>query len=154
MTHPKARPMRNIARVGSAALLASTLAASHAQAQAQLTNCPGNSCTGSNIDSTFAFAGVSGTVNLLFPPSGKIVYFETLSGPTTFTVAGNTAAPGSEIELFIEQPSSGGFAVTLPASSTSQLWASGTVPTISTTAGSVSKVNFEALNGGLTVGGY
>lgn len=78
--------------------------------------------------------------------------------PTQATVLSLAKGDGTEVQqliLSVEQPASGGFAVTLPPGASrggSVLYPGSTPPTVDTTAGAVTRIMFET-NGTTTLGG-
>jgi hypothetical protein len=69
----------------------------------------------------------------------------TLTGNCTFTFTGATSGQVATLELVLTQDGTGGRTVTWPASVD---WGNGTAPTLTTTAGSVSRLVFTSYNGG------
>lgn len=102
--------------------------------------------TGGGVETLNALGSGSGTraINLA---NGNVVS-ATLTGNTTFTFSGATAATAAtacSFGLYLTQDGTGNRTVTWPAS---VRWSGGTAPTISTGAADIDILVFETINGG------
>lgn len=90
--------------------------------------------------------------------AGEVVYDITLSAPCTLSLVpglGLTIADPQNSAAFVfqrlimilRQPSSGGFAVTLPSAK----YAGGAAPAVSTSAGQITVISFATPDGGTTI---
>ncbi|WP_035979757.1 collagen-like protein [Kozakia baliensis] len=106
-------------------------------------------------DGTNASAAVPVTANtspgsslaLAFAATGDVAYDVTPTQALTLSLSGGVAGQFQILRLVIRQPSSGGFAVTLP---TGVKYAGGAAPTVSTTAGQITVLTFATDDGGVT----
>ena len=89
--------------------------------------------------------------------AGEVVYDITLSASCTLSLVpglaiadpqnNNTPFVFQRLIMILRQPSSGGFAVTLPSAK----YASGAAPAISTSAGQITVISFATPDGGTTI---
>ncbi|AOX16801.1 hypothetical protein AA0488_0271 [Kozakia baliensis NRIC 0488] len=84
---------------------------------------------------------------LAFASTGDVAYDVTPTQALTLSLSSGVSGQFQILRLVIRQPLSGGFAVTLP---TGVKYAGGVAPTVSTTAGQITVVNFATDDGGVT----
>lgn len=102
---------------------------------------------GKEVVSTVAGAGATETLNLA---DGNL-FDVTLDADCTFTFAGATNGTACSFTLLLRQNGTGGWDVTWPGS---VIWASGTAPTLDTTASTAAVLTFFSIDGGTNWYGF
>ena len=101
---------------------------------------------------TLTTVGSSGNSQVLaFAANGNTTYDITLGANTALSLTGGAAGQYQTVTALLREGATGGFVASLP---TNVIWASGAMPVLATSAGSVSTLVFGTSDGGKTVVGF
>lgn len=95
---------------------------------------------------TISAHGAMGATETFDPTAGN-VHTGTLNADCTFTLSAPVGSGAATLELYITQDGTGGWDITWPGS---VVWPGGSMPTIDTAAGTLTRYILETLDGGTT----